>query len=439
MQAGARLQTAIEILDKILTTTTPADQIMTHSFRNQRFIGSGDRRFIADLIYQSLRKRMLLEWVIEKVGGAPTPRLLILTLLTALEHQKDETLERHFSGEHYHPHALSELEKILIEKIRNLDLATAPRAAQLNIPEWLLPLFEEVFPNSVAAEINAMNEPAGLDLRVNTLKANRPTIQRKLKSKDIIAQETALSPIGLRLNSRRPLGDDPLWQDGLIEVQDEGSQLVSLLCGARSGMTVMDYCAGAGGKALAMAATMENKGRLIACDTAEWRLDRSKQRFRRAGVHNIECRTLDDSSHKWLKRLHGKIDRLLLDVPCSGTGTWRRNPDLKWRLTPQTLEEVGESQRDILTRTAPLVKDGGRLIYATCSVLAQENEHQIEWFLKENPNFHIIPVGDIWREVFGNDCPVDGDYLRLSPAQHHTDGFFAAILEKRVNVAEMSE
>lgn len=434
MQAGARLQTVIEILDSILTTTTPADQLMTQSFRNKRFIGAGDRRFISEMIYQILRQRLLLEWVLTKALGAKDARSLLLALLVVIESQKDETLERHFNSASYHPSRLTAFEEMLIGKMRTIPLDQAPKAVKLNIPEWLFPLFEAAFGEHVEAEIAAMNEPASLDLRVNTLKTTRSTVLKKLKKNDIMAVETPFSPVGLRLSSRRPLGQDPLWQEGLIEVQDEGSQLVGLLTHAQSGMTVLDYCAGAGGKALALAATMQNKGRLIACDTAEWRLDRSKQRFRRAGVHNCECRLLDESSPKWLKRLNGKVDRLLLDVPCSGTGTWRRNPDLKGRLTQETLTEVQQIQRDILSKTAALVKSGGRLIYATCSILQEENEAQIAWFLENNPEFSVIPLPQVWAETFETPCPFSGDYLRLSPHQHQTDGFFAAFLVRTSSI-----
>jgi 16S rRNA (cytosine967-C5)-methyltransferase len=234
----------------------------------------------------------------------------------------------------------------------------------------------------------------------------------------------------LRLEKRVALVQVEAWRSGLIEVQDEGSQLVALLADAKPGMAVVDYCAGAGGKTLALAADMQNSGRLIACDVAEWRVDRAQDRLRRAGVHNVTRRVIEGESDKWIKLNAGMFDRVLVDAPCSGSGTWRRNPDAKWSFTPNDLEEIVASQAVILKSAARLVKPGGRLIYATCSVLGEENESQIDQFLAANPSYSQIPVAQIWAERTSNPCPVNTPSLRLSPYTHGTDGFFCAVLAK---------
>jgi 16S rRNA (cytosine967-C5)-methyltransferase len=221
-----------------------------------------------------------------------------------------------------------------------------------------------------------------------------------------------------------------VFKDGLIEVQDEGSQLVALLADARPGQRVADFCAGAGGKTLAMAAQMHNKGKIVACDVLEGRIDRAAVRFNRAGVHNVERRALSSERDQWVKRHAGTFDRVLIDAPCSGTGTWRRNPDAKWKLSPQDLEELEQVQRNILDSAWRLVKPGGRLIYATCSLLAEENEAQVEAFLAAHADFKRVPVGEVWQTAIGGDCPATSDMLSLTPAQHGTDGFFAAVLER---------
>jgi 16S rRNA (cytosine967-C5)-methyltransferase len=245
---------------------------------------------------------------------------------------------------------------------------------------------------------------------------------------------TPHSPIGLRLTRRLALVQVNAWRNGLIEVQDEGSQLVAMLANVKPGMAVVDYCAGAGGKTLALAAAMENSGRLIACDVAEWRVDRAQDRLRRAGVHNVTRRVITGETDKWIKRNAGAFDRVLVDAPCSGSGTWRRNPDAKWHFTPQDLEEITASQATILKSAARLVKPGGRLIYATCSVFVEEDENQVTSFLAANDQFKAIPIPTVWAENATTPCPVPGPWLRLSPLSHGTDGFFCAVMEKNADV-----
>ena len=272
-----------------------------------------------------------------------------------------------------------------------------------------------------------MLSPAPLDLRVNTLKTTRDDVLEELKKLGIKAEPCALSPIGIRVADRPSLNALPMLKTGLVEIQDEGSQLVALMVDARPGQRVMDFCAGAGGKTLAIAAQMNNKGRITACDVLENRLKRSTERFRRADVHNIEVRPLKDEHDPWVKHHKGEFDRVLVDAPCSGTGTWRRNPDARWRMLGPGLEQLLPLQARILDSAARLVKVGGRLIYATCSLLPQENEHQIDAFLKGHGDFHVIPYGNIWTE---NPLSAHPEFLSLTPARHGTDGFFAAVLER---------
>ena len=311
-----------------------------------------------------------------------------------------------------------------------------PEAAALEIPEWLAGSLRRQWGDGLQAEMAALNRPADLDLRVNTLKGGRAAAIQSLAADGVEARPTPLSPIGLRVRGRVRLEGAAAFRDGLVEVQDEGSQLVALLTGARPGMTVFDVCAGAGGKTLALAAAMENRGTLIAADTDMGRLKRMKPRLRRAGVSGVEAQVLDETlspdQKPWPEADLGAADRVLVDAPCSGTGAWRRDPDARWRLTPAELERDLARQRRILAQAAPLVAPGGRLVYATCSVLPAENEDQVEHFLKNHPQFEVLPITRVWAETLGGTapcpCPECAIYFSLSPAANETDGFFAAVL-----------
>jgi 16S rRNA (cytosine967-C5)-methyltransferase len=276
----------------------------------------------------------------------------------------------------------------------------------------------------------ALNTPASTDLRVNLLKADREGACLALVAEGVAAEPTPLSPIGLRLRERVPLGNLAAFKEGLVEVQDESSQIAALLADARPGMRVVDFCAGAGGKTLALAASMANRGKLVACEVSQRRLERAARRLRRAGVNNVERRALSGERDKWVKRHAGGFDRVFVDIPCLGTGTWRRNPDAKWRVRPEDLAELIERQQQILRSGARLVRPGGRLIYATCSVLREEDEAQAEAFLAVEPDFSLLPVARVWRETIGGALPGGEHFLRLTPARHGTDGFFVAIFER---------
>jgi 16S rRNA (cytosine967-C5)-methyltransferase len=351
-----------------------------------------------------------------------------------------EDLEGLCTGNNFTPEPLARIEKTAFKqedlkdiRLDNLDALgdSAPLWVKSCIPSWLEDTFQSLWGESMGQELKALNQPAPMDLRVNTLKRDRDWVLEKLQKDRIEASATLLSPNGIRMARRTPMSTHEYYKEGIIEIQDESSQIASLLVEAEPNMTVLDLCAGAGGKTLALAATMKNKGKIYACDVIDWRLKRSKERLRRAGAHNVECRLLENLKDSWLKRQTSRFNRVLVDAPCTGSGTWRRNPDQKWRLKPIDLEELVVEQASILEAAAPLVKIEGRLIYSTCSLLPQENEHQIEKFLAKNPEFKVLPVHYLWDDyVKEHQISKDSPYLRLTPHAHGTDGFFVAILIK---------
>ncbi len=430
MTPAARLAAAIELLAEIEALARPADQVASAYFKARRYIGAKDRRAVAETVWRTLRRRARLDWWLARLDFPADARARVLADLALEGGRATPDL---FQGAHSAPPPGRE-ERTMMERLAGRDIFhhEMPGWVRGEYPEWLGPRLSALFGERLTAEMGAMRDEAPLDLRVNTLKADREAARAALAAEGIDSRPTPLSPLGLRLAQRVALVQVQAWRGGLIEVQDEGSQLVALLADPHPGMAVADYCAGAGGKTLALAARMENKGRLVACDVAEWRVDRAGDRLRRAGVHNVTRRVLSGESDKWIKRAAGSFDRVLVDAPCTGTGTWRRNPDAKWALTETDLTELVDRQRAILASAARLVKPGGRLIYATCSLLAEENERQAEEFLAAHPAFSPVPVTALWPEVIGpTPCPVDGPWLRLSPLAHATDGFFAAVMERR--------
>ena len=327
------------------------------------------------------------------------------------------------------PSPLAANEKRMVERVASRNDSEMPREVRLEVPWWLLPKLDEAFGAAADAELAALGQEAPLDLRVNTLKATRDAVLASLRAEDLKAEPTPISPLGVRLPARISLGDHAGFRDGLFEVQDEASQTCAHLVNAQPGMAVMDLCAGAGGKTLSIAGFMQNKGRLIACDVSVGRLERSKLRLRRAGVHNATLRVLEDND-KWIKRQAGSFDRVLVDAPCSGTGAWRRNPDARWHLKPENLESLRLVQEQVLEQGAGLVKLGGRLIYATCSLLPEENAVRVEGFLATHPQFKALPIQEIWKDVLAAPCPTTDTFLTLTPHRNATDGFFVAVLER---------
>jgi 16S rRNA (cytosine967-C5)-methyltransferase len=433
---GARLQAAIELLAEIHGGTAPADRAAAAYFRHRRYIGGKDRRAVLDRAYAVLRRRAALDWRIARAAPseavADRERARAIAALTLLEGWTADRIAGAFDGGQYRPARLTAEERALARALEGgtIDGADQPLAIRLEFPAWLEPAFRDAFADRLTAELAALMVEAPLDLRVNALKADRPKALAALEAEGIAATPTPLSPLGLRVASRPPLATLASFTGGLIEVQDEGSQLIGLLTDARPGMRVVDFCAGAGGKTLAIAAQMQNKGHLVACDVLRGRVDRAAIRLRRAGVHNVERRGLSSERDPWVRRHAGRFDRVLVDAPCSGCGSWRRNPDAKWRLSPAGLEELVDLQARILESAARLVKPGGRLVYATCSLLAAENQEQLDRFLGSAADFAPLPVEQVWAEAIGGPCPGAGASLSLTPAQHGTDGFFIAVMER---------
>jgi 16S rRNA (cytosine967-C5)-methyltransferase len=449
MTPGARAQAAIEILEAIAIGGkgrggAPADAVVSGYMRSRRFIGSQDRGFIGDLVYAVLRHRAQLDWWLgyvregaHRAAHLTNPRRRVMAALAIIEAWPAEKIADAFDGDRFRPTPMDEGEYALAAALsgRSIEHPEQPEQVRYNVPEWLLPSLHERFGSDVKEELEALNVPAPVDLRVNALKDGRGAAAASLAAGGITTNPTPLSPLGLRVNGRPNLPGHVAFKSGLIEIQDEGSQLASLLVGAKPGMRVCDFCAGAGGKSLAIAAAMENKGHIIACDVSGPRLDNATKRLRRAGVHNVERRHLESERDPWIKRQLGAFDRVLIDAPCSGTGTWRRNPDARWTLTAQDVLELRELQARILASASRLVKPGGRLIYVTCSVLPPENERQAEAFAA-HPDFTPVPISKVWNETIGGKCPSPDPYLRLSPARHGTDGFFVAVFERKLGEVE---
>jgi 16S rRNA (cytosine967-C5)-methyltransferase len=424
---SARIAAAIDLLEVIEgAPKRPADAVANDFFRMRRYIGSGDRRAVSERVWTILRARRRLGWWL---GDAPKSARLLVAASLLLEGWSKSGVQQSFSGGQFAAVPLDRPELGILAKIEDhtIDHPTMPDAVRLEIPDWLLPRLAARFGSSLPAEMAALSQPAALDMRVNLLKGDRDQAKAALAAEGWEAELTKISPWGLRIDGRRPVTSGPAFQSGLIEIQDEGSQLVAAMVGAAPGMRVVDWCAGAGGKTLALAGVMENRGQIVACDVSAPRLDGAVRRLRRAGVHNVE-RHLVEAGDKWLKRRAGTFDRVLIDAPCTGTGTWRRNPDARLRLKESDLGELLPKQASILDAAQTLVRKGGRLVYATCSLLEEENEAQVTSFLLRHADFAVVPLVRAWP--LDQPPPNSGDFLSLTPASHGTDGFFTAVLER---------
>ncbi len=444
MTPAARIEAAIDLIGRIEAEPVPAERVITPYMRARRYIGSKDRRAIGDLVYATLRARARIDWWLERIGPGPgpndevaRPRRAVIAALGLVESKTADEIAALFDGGAYHPAPLSPGDRALAEAVAGqpLDHAEQPPSVRGECPAWLMEEFTQAFGDGLDAELAALTRGAPLDLRVNTLKGGRDGALAALAQEGIEALATPISPLGLRLNGRLAVYGGAAYAGGLVEVQDEGSQVVALLTDARPGMAVADLCAGAGGKTLALAACMENRGTLIALDIDQKRLDRAAKRLKRAGA-GIVRRHLLRGSDPWLAKRAGTFGRVLVDAPCSGSGAWRRQPDQRWRLTRSTLAGYVVAQDEILATAAPLVAGGGRLVYATCSLLPAENARRVEAFLAARPDFTLLPAERVWAETLGSarcpaPLPFDGPYLLLTTARHGTDGFFAAVLERR--------
>ncbi len=405
-----------EVLREILRFTGPADNTLSRYFRDHPKLGSRERGAIAEGIYCLLRNKAVYTSFAES-GNGPTMRRL--TLLGLAEAVGLDSLG-----------GLSEEETEWLQRVLEIDRSLLPAALRANLPDWLYEKFAERMGEQEALALaESLNQPAPLDLRVNSIKATREEVVAQLLVAPVLSAPTPYAPLGLRVLKKPALQNLPVFKDGLIEVQDEGSQLLSQIVGAKRGEMVVDFCAGAGGKTLALGALMRNTGRLYAFDISDKRLAKLKPRLARSGLSNVHPVQIAHENDAKIKRLAGKIDRVLVDAPCSGLGTLRRNPDVKWRQTPQSLVELNAKQASILAGAARLVKVGGRLIYATCSLLTEENENIVAGFLATHPDFAVVPMKAVLEE---QKIALDmGDYLKLMPHLHQTDGFFAAVLERQ--------
>jgi len=430
MHPAARLQATLDLLYAVDNIARPADAVVAAWFRERRGIGDEDRSAIADLVYALMRHHARLGWWLAHNEREVTPRNRLLAWLVLGEGKTQDQIQSLFSGGKAAPAALSTPERALIFKLQGhgIDHPSMPDDVAGECPDWAADALRRRFGDAFAREMAAMLTPAPLDLRVNPLKSTREAMLAALRALGLKATPSTRAPYGIRLGTRpADLSRLPMLKQGEVEIQDEGSQLVAMLVDAQPGERVVDFCAGAGGKTLAIATQMANKGHVVACDVLPNRLKRGAERFRRAGLHNIETRVLTSEKDRWVKRHKGGFDRVLIDAPCTGTGTWRRNPDARWRALGPGLDTLVPLQAAILASAARLVKPGGRLVYATCSLLPEENEAQVTAFLKAHPDFHIVPLAKAAPQLTDSDHPA---FLSLTPARHDTDGFFGAVLER---------
>lgn len=454
MKPAAQLQATIECLGLLLDAwrngdKLPAD-IQFHRYtKNRRYIGSKDRQAIAINYYHLLRHLAIfdelagglkgyqhaLPYPCPTTEGEVTARALLLAKLVAGHEANVDQIKEQFDGSQYVPATLSGNEVTWLKQLADrfdeepIDTTTEFWVSR-NTSPWLKDALQESLGKHLMKELAALQLEAPVDIRANYLKTTREELRDKLEAEGIECELTPISPVGLRLKRRAAIFANRWFQEGYYEMQDEGSQIAAYLVDAKPGMRVIDFCAGAGGKTLAIAAQMQNKGRILALDTSANRLKELPLRIRRAGVDNASWRTITSESDSFLKRHKKTADRVLVDAPCSGTGTWRRNPDLKWRLSEQDVKDLMLKQQAILTSASRLVTQGGRLIYVTCSLLRKENEQVIETFLGTNSQFKLVCAKKIWNKSATdvNDAS-SPSFLSLSPGQDGTDGFFAAVLE----------
>jgi 16S rRNA (cytosine967-C5)-methyltransferase len=418
MHPKALLDACAELVKLTLKFDHPADSVVSRYFRDNRSLGPRERATLAETVYNVLRKKLLFDHLSPSGSGSKERRMAILGF-----HGPRDFLKS----------ALSDQEKQWLDQCDSIKPDDLLERHRHNLPEWLVqPLKDQLGPEFWPLA-ESLNQPAPLDLRVNTLTDKRAEVQQELKLAGIASQPTPFSPWGLRLDSKPPLTKLDAFVRGAVEVQDEGSQLLALLLDARRGEMVVDFCAGAGGKTLAIGAGMRNTGRLYAFDTSAHRLDALKPRLARSKLSNVHPAAIAHERDERVKRLAGKIDRVLVDAPCSGLGTLRRNPDLKWRQSPQSVQEMTEKQAAILQSASRLLKPGGRLVYATCSLLPQENEEIAEAFTQANREFTPLSASEVLSnlklegaEGLCSGGESRGRFLRLWPHRHRTDGFFAA-------------
>ncbi|HTO48585.1 MAG TPA: RsmB/NOP family class I SAM-dependent RNA methyltransferase [Burkholderiales bacterium] len=408
---------------EVLRLERPADGVLAAFFRSHPKLGQHDRAFVAETVYALLRRKRLVQHAVAETGleRADARHLALAAAVRVRGLNVRELGEAVGSGEAQ-----------WLEGVKAAARGPLPFAVDCDLPDWviarLLPAFGEA---GLARLARALNQPAPLDLRVNVAKSERDAVLERFAADAIAASPTPYSPVGIRLRDKPAINRHPLFTAGAIEVQDEGSQLLCHLLAPRRGEMLVDFCAGAGGKSLALGALMRSTGRVYAFDVSARRLGELRPRLARSGLSNVHPQAIASERDPRVKRLSGKIDRVLVDAPCTGLGTLRRNPDLKWRQTEAAVAELAAKQRAILDAAAALVRAGGRLLYATCSLLAEENEHVVQEFIARNAQFRLVPARAALaagRIAIPPGEP-DDDYLRLRPDVHGTDGFFGALME----------
>ena len=422
MHPKALLEACSELVRLSLKFDHPTDAIVSRFFRDNRALGPRERATLSGTVYTVLRKKLLFDHYAPSGSGPKERRLAILGF---------------YGPGDYLRSALTEQEINWLDQCEKINVADLMERHRHNVPEWLGQPLKDQLGTGFWALAESLNQGAGLDLRVNALNTKRADVQKELAQAGIKAVPTPYSPWGLRIAGKPTLNKMDGFVRGAFEVQDEGSQLLAMLLDAKRGEMVVDFCAGAGGKTLAIGAAMRSTGRLYAFDTSAHRLDALKPRLARSGLSNVHPAAIAHERDERIKRLAGKIDRVLVDAPCSGLGTLRRNPDLKWRQSLKLVEEMAVTQTAILQSAARLLKPGGRLVYATCSMLVQENEAVAQAFSAANPGFVALDVGEVLAglkvEAAASLCSGGENslrYLRLWPHQHQTDGFFAAVWQK---------
>ncbi len=431
MTPAARLAAAIEVFASLESERRPVSDALKAWGLAHRFAGSGDRAGIAGLVYDALRRRASSAWIM----GADTARAILLGMLKRERELDIETIAKLADGSNYGPAALSDDER---KHLDAADLTGAPPHVAGDYPEWLEPHFTRAFGDLRAEEGAALASRAPLDLRVNTLKADAFKAAAMLS--DLKPEEGRWSPWALRLrlaaDAKSPaIHAEPAFLKGMIEVQDEGSQLAALFSGAKPGEQVVDLCAGAGGKTLALAAMMQNKGQVFATDDDKRRLAPIHDRLARSGARNVQVRTPKSVGGE-IDDLSGRCDLVLIDAPCTGTGAWRRNPDAKWRMRPGALEQRQKEQVEILDRAAPLLKAGGRIAYITCSILGEENGAQVRAFLTRYAKFSVQPAAEVANALgerafmFSKAARLSDEGILMTPRTTGTDGFFVSVLKR---------
>lgn len=408
------------LLKEVLLFETPPALILSRYFKEHRQLGSRDRMSLSNIVYKVLREKRYFEFLIENFPSSLSKENA-LTLLGVQD--SPEWIKRYSTPQ--------ELEWLgLVQK--NADTLRVPELTKLNLPDWLADALKEQLGDEFEIAAASLQENAHLDLRVNAIKSKRTHVQKELAESGIETQFTPYSQWGLRVNKKMSLTEHPLYENGSIEIQDEGSQLLASLVGAKRNEIIVDYCAGAGGKTLALGAMMRNTGRVYAWDIVGYRLSALKPRLERSGLTNVFTAILSSGDEERVRRLYGKADRVLVDAPCSGLGTLRRAPELKWRQTLKTVSDLAQVQSLILNDACRLVKEGGFLIYATCSLLRQENEEIAHLFSVHHPEFVQIDVVELLKQqkIADYETMVNQGCLRLWPHRHQTDGFFAAVWKR---------